>query len=201
MMDSIANGDTFGFLKASSKLLALWAPDICKKFQSEMTSNRPDLLLIGTLADYFELYSGIHLSIPTLVVKLQAHSYNKSRALIGLPTLPFGLHNFLLFKILAKDKFTKGFGQYEKCMATIPGGGKVLHRVNLKAYNAFGLEPKLPVMVCQSSIYKPILHPNIHSNYNFVSPAFIPTQQELVNSKYFGDTTIFQQLETKDNRI
>lgn len=190
---SMADGDTFTFFKGFNEAFKLGVPQMSHRFHAEIMSNKPDLLIAGTLAEYFELYTGIHLGIPTLRIQVQALSYNKNRAQFGLPTLPFGLHYYIFTKVVINGLYAI-LEMYDDVMSNI-SGAKVLSRVDRKTFAKFMLKPHLPVLVCQSVLYSAELHPNIHSNYKFIGPCIVHTEQELKHPKFFGDKTIFERLE------
>lgn len=104
MSDAMANGDLLTFVDALKLYTKQDSPDVCHAFMKEMKENKPDLLLEGTLSDYFGAYAKHVLSVPTIKLRLQTYFFNAERAPMGLPTLPNGGH-FDIMKNIVSDMY------------------------------------------------------------------------------------------------
>ncbi len=99
---SQADGDAAAGVKAVAAVAAVAKKDAstaCQRFLQEMNTHRPDLLVCGTFSEYYELYASTALKVPTMKISLNLLSPNPKRAPLGLPTLPFGLHDYLIFRV------------------------------------------------------------------------------------------------------
>ena len=70
MMESMASGDTLTFMRGWNDVLTKTASSAAKRFHDEMVTNRPDLLIVGTLCEFFQLYAIVELKLPTLRVSI-----------------------------------------------------------------------------------------------------------------------------------
>lgn len=109
---AMAKGDVFKFFQCVDELGKEAAPTILKNFLHEMRTNKPDILVVASLADYMYYYARRILKIKVLKLDLQTVGYNPSFAPLGLPTLPFGMHYYLLLTAM-KDIF-KGFERFDE---------------------------------------------------------------------------------------
>jgi len=66
----------------------------------DLKRNTPDIFISTPMQLYFILYATIILNIPSFSITLQVLGYNKDHCILGLPTLPFGVHYYLLMFFL-----------------------------------------------------------------------------------------------------
>lgn len=194
LVKSQEEGDAAALFEASAKLSEKTAPETCRLFLEEMKTHRPDLLICSIMAEYCACYAAIALKIPTMPITLNVFTPNPKRAPLGLPTLPFGLHDYLLFTLMI-GKVKEGWKYFDDAMAALPGGQHIMDGINWKGSKHRLLNPELPVLVCKSPLFQPILNPVIHENYNFIGAAIIEKKYEekhLASSG--GDNSIFDKL-------
>ena len=158
-MKSMAEGNSRLFFSALADDTKKDAPPSSKNFLHEMEINRPDLLITASLVEWHEIYANVALCIPTLRVQLIAISREK-RASLGFPTLPFGLHNFVFFNIILPKIYFESWKDYDDAVSSL-GGMKVFPRLNYKQYAKDADAPPIPIIICKSELYKPILNPSV----------------------------------------
>mmetsp|Transcript_16576 Transcript_16576/g.18419 ORF Transcript_16576/g.18419 Transcript_16576/m.18419 type:complete len:557 (+) Transcript_16576:63-1733(+) len=213
---SMETGDTMKLFKRIASSIDNHTAEICEPFYDEFIVggevHRPDLLLVSYLSRYFGLYAKYVLKIPTIEIKLQHWVFdNPKRAPMGLPTLPLGMHKFIQTKLLIPQDY-KNFQKFDKCISNIEIMRKTAeNKINNSSsgnYNGFSIpclddfllynqllesevnhSPLLPTLVCQSPIFKDILHPTLPSSkmLRFIGPAVIEmTDQIREGTQSFG---------------
>ena len=83
VVKSQADGDAAAFFKAVAIGAKKDAGKACANFLQEMKTHRPDLLICGTLTEYYELYASTALKVPTMKISLNLLSPNPKRAPFG----------------------------------------------------------------------------------------------------------------------
>ncbi|KAJ8599478.1 hypothetical protein CTAYLR_010490 [Chrysophaeum taylorii] len=92
---SMASGDATEFGKFMSRWLGDEAAD--EHFGNWLSATRdlePDIVLVGTLCDFYGVVGRYVLRIPTIFVRLFHVQYDAPRNYFGLPTLPLGLTKY-----------------------------------------------------------------------------------------------------------
>lgn len=189
MMESMASGDTFSFFMGWGDLTAAVAPSAAKRFRDEMVTNRPDLLIVGTLCEFFQLYAMVDLKLPTLRVMLQCIRPSP-RAQLGIPTL-FGLHNLLLIHAMG-PLMVKGGRIYDDAFKSLPGCNGVMSTIDRPKLFEFWIGLNYPVLICKPSLSRPILCPTAESTFKFVGAAVIDKgveRCERSSTSFGGDST------------
>ena len=185
VVKSQADGDAAAFFKAVAVGAKKDAGKACANFLQEMKTHRPDLLICGTLTEYYELYASIAMKVPTMKISLNLLSPNPKRAPFGLPTLPFGLHDYLLFTVMGGE-IVKSWNYKDDAMEALPGGQRIMDGIDLKAMKDMAFHPDLPQVVCRSPMFQPIFNPGIDEKFRFVGAAIVEKQYEMKHSASFG---------------
>ena len=210
------DGDAMGFFALLGSETDVHGPEICEQFLAEITGpSKPDLIISGTLSDYFGYYAAYQYGIPTVMVFLQSSmaGYDKNRAPFGLPTLPFGLHGVLL-KYIAVAGEHEAWVKFDNIMSKLAKHSPILDQILplRRLWDAF-LPTKptpgsrddpppsiiLPTYLCMSSLFKEIVYPYLSDTVKFVGAATISKQSQLKTlvkrSSSFGTTGIQSQID------
>ena len=188
LLEAMANGDVRKMFQCSAKQIKKGAPSIAKSFIEEMTEHRPDLLVMGTFADYFLWYAENVLNLPAVEVKLQSLVCTNERAPMGIPTLPNGGHFELALKM---------FEGYFDSRAPIDDAMETLNQPTLRSVYTKELfledtkriingSPEKKIIICQPSLFKDILAPGSNENYTFVGPMIIDSSNQSQPKTFFG---------------
>jgi hypothetical protein len=92
----MANGDLATFVAGLNEINAKVAPEVCEKVIKGLAEYKPDLVLAGTLTQFWSGLTTYVKKIPTVDVKLQFLPPNPARQFWGLPNLPFGLNGWFM---------------------------------------------------------------------------------------------------------
>jgi hypothetical protein len=200
---SMETGDTINFFKCIAELLSNNTLAVCTPFHDELIGegkHRPDLLIVSYLNRYFGLYAKHVLKIPTIEIKLQHWVFDDpSRAPMGMPTLPLGMHKFIETKLMAPQDY-KVFQKLHECIADIMKDRKAITESSIVRLDEFLLydqwleslvkhSPLLPLFISQSLLFKDILCPTLPSlsKVKYVGPAIIETTDQMCGFQSFGD--------------
>jgi sterol 3beta-glucosyltransferase len=184
--EAMNKGDTMRYLKGLAENAAEFKEHLVRNCVATFEEFKPDLVVMGTLMFYWRLLSTYKWKIPTMSVLLQGVIYDPKRMCLGLPTLPFGLHRYLLwnviiggvhdgFKVL-DDEAKKQWG-YGVC-------DTITRNVFLENYK----NPPLPIYITQSPLFTEILCPCAHANYEFSGSCIIPSETQQRSPSNFGTT-------------
>ncbi len=153
---------------------------IAKVFIEEMKSNTPDLLICGTICEYFLYYAQHVLKIPAIEIKLQPGLiYNPKHALSSLPTLPLGLH-YYLYIVMLQAAYSQGFAKFDKAMDTI-AAQKLSDFYSENEYKKHVIKivnGRNKTIVCQPSIFKSILTPKASESVVFPGPLIVDVKKQ-----------------------
>ena len=210
---SMETGDTLKFIKCIGSTVENNAASSCKPFVDEFVTeggkHRPDLLVVSYLNRYFGLYARHVLKIPTIEIKLQHWVFDDpSRAPMGMPTLPLGMHKLIQTKVMIPQDY-KNFQKFDKCIAditlekdtkseTTSSSDDESSTICLDDFLLYDQlfesevnhSPLLPMLVAQSPFFKDVLHHTLppSQNLRFVGPAIIEKNDQIEgNTQSFGD--------------
>ena len=186
--DGMGEGNMFKLMSCLGDSFQKNAPFMVKAYMNDMEQHRPDLFVYGGLCEYFGFYSKHVLQIPTMEVRLQAFIYNPKRALMGMPTLPFGLHYYLI-----KMGYISTINDWSKVNDKIMGelGSTKLSDVYSSAEWKEDAENMIlgnnEIIVCQPKIFRDILAPNASTSVTYGGPLFLNAKEQTQsNSTSFG---------------
>jgi len=205
---SMETGDTLKFFKCIASSIENHTAEFCEPFYDELIGeggvHRPDLLLVSYLNRYFGLYAKHVLKIPTIEIKFQHWVFdNPKRAPMGMPTLPMGMHKFIQTKLMVPQDY-KNFLKFDKYILNIAvlrktedteinnSGSGDCNEFSIPCLDDFLLyeqllesevnhSPLLPTLICQSPLFKDILHPTLPSSQmlRFTGPVIIETTDQI----------------------
>ena len=206
---SMETGNTLQFFKCIGSIVEKEAASSCNPFYDEFIAregeHRPDLLLVSYLNRYFGLYARHVLKIPTIEIDLQHWVFDDpARAPIGMPTLPLGMHKLIQTKLMVPADH-KIFKLFHKCLTDIiiskeednsktkptssSSNNESLATVRLDEFILYDQlfealvnhSPLLPMLICQSPLFKDVLHPTLPSSYNrrFIGPVIIENTDQI----------------------
>jgi sterol 3beta-glucosyltransferase len=140
---------------------------------------QPDLVLKGNLRRFWALYAVFELNLPVMHFNLFPLIHNPDRCLVGLPTLPFGLHKYILINLIVG-------GSYKSLKRANDLLGLDIMQKHAKAmYMEMETNPNLPLIVLSSPICAPILFPKATDKVRFVGTTVISKEAQL-NAKAIG---------------
>eukprot|EP00559_Dactyliosolen_fragilissimus_P009871 CAMPEP_0184856362 /NCGR_PEP_ID=MMETSP0580-20130426/1544_1 /TAXON_ID=1118495 /ORGANISM="Dactyliosolen fragilissimus" /LENGTH=491 /DNA_ID=CAMNT_0027351353 /DNA_START=8 /DNA_END=1480 /DNA_ORIENTATION=- len=190
---AMASGDITQFLKAMSvRDDKDQAKDCMNRTLKELETHRPDFCIVSSIFFFAEFYVSLVLKIPTLRMHLSVHyGYNKDYAQLGLPTLPFGAHYFIL-KLIHRNIVEK-FKSFDEGLLEL--GHTPLRTVISKNeilalfhQRMMGIYPQKQV-ICQSPMFGKIVFPNSGENNIFTGPCIIESNKQLNNPFFGGEHT------------
>lgn len=188
VVQAMTTGNTKEAFQSRTKRMKLIAPSICKAFVKEITDNRPDLLIVGTLVVYFGFFAEMVLHIPTISVKLQSTVCTPTRAPLGFSSFPDGSHLFKILDILVENY--DAMSVYDDEMETL-GYRRMKSIFSKDSFKKYfkqildGRSDKL-VIICQSPLFKDILAPGSDDNLAFVGSCILDEEQQKGSETFFG---------------
>ena len=216
---AMETGDTIKFFGCLADLIKNNTESTCKPFYNEVVAdgvNRPDLLIVSFLNRFFGIYARHVLKIPTIEIMLQHWVFDDpSRAPMGMPTLPLGLHKLIHTKLMIPQDY-KNFKRFDDCIGDILASEVTvsdstpmpLPRLeDFLPYDQWyesevNHSPLLPLLIAQPPMFKEILCPTlpaIPSSPNllrYVGPAIIETMDQTDgNASSFGSYAAKKKLE------
>merc|ERR1712038_360072 len=196
-VQSMSTGDVGKFLDAIAMQNVRQASTDCKAFIQEMTSNPPDILIVGTLCDYYMYYAKYVMGIHTFEVKLQSFVCSENYAPIGIPVLPNKAHYDILLNMM--DGYYDGMVPFDDAMESM-GRERVTEIFSKETYmekmNDFiNGQPKEALAVCQSSIFRRVLAPGSNDNLSFVGPCIVNSKEQKHDKTFFGGEETQKKIE------
>lgn len=211
---SMEQGNTLNFFKCLAGIVSKSPEACCGPFYDEVidaeSKHRPDFLIVSFLNRFFGLYAKHVLNIPTIEIKMQHWIFDDpSRAPMGMPTLPLGLHRSIHTKLMIPQDYSK-FKTHDKCIADIiaskANAGTTTSTTKIEdflLYDQFfdsevNHSPLLPLLVTQSPLFKEVLCPLVPTspNFRFVGPTIIETPDQVdEDAPSFGGDSSKKKLE------
>jgi len=208
---SMEQGDVLNFFKCIAGIVSKRPETICGPFYDEVITgkHRPDFLIVSFLNRFFGLYAKHVLNIPTIEIKMQHWVFDDpSRAPMGMPTLPLGLHRSIQTKLMIPQDY-KNFKTFDKCTADIiasKAGTATTTTIRIEdflLYDQFfdsevNHSPLLPLFVTQSPLFKEVLCPLVPTSPNFRyvgAPIIETTDQVDKDAPSFGGDSSKTKLE------
>jgi hypothetical protein len=188
-------GDVLNFFKCIAGIVGKNPEACCEPFYDDVITgkHRPDLLIVSFLNRFFGVYAKHVLNIPTIEIKMQHWIFDDpSRAPMGMPTLPLGLHRSIHTKLMIPQDYSN-FKAFDKCIADIiaskTNAGTTTPTTKIEdflLYDQFfnsevNHSPLLPLFVTQSPLFKEVLCPLVPTSHNFrfVGPTIIETPDQV----------------------
>jgi len=192
IMESMATGDVRKFHAGVHLQRKMEIGSALKDWRSAIDAFNPDLLMVGTLSEYFGNIAKYKLRMPTCEVRLQMLPANPRRMLLGLPNLPFGLNGRTCRSIV-----TQQYDRYKNdldpvCEAVLGFRLCDTYTKQMALDNFRGLSVT-PVLLGQASCFADVLYPEIprdHPNVRCVGQFVIEAKKQTLlanRRKSFGD--------------
>lgn len=188
---AMAEGDTFAFLKCLGDINGKYGAPNFLDSHAALTEVSPDLVIEGTLVEYYAAMATYRLGIPSFRVGLQQFDPNPKPMLLGLPDLPCGLNStfvkFILAGVYAPWRTKIDLVAKDKC------GWTVCDTWTVDIWIEDYLTPpkQRPSYICQPTIFKNVLCPNTPSSVTWIGSAVITQDEQKKLSKLgtgkFGD--------------
>ena len=202
LRSAMVNGKLIIILNELDKTSKADGPFLFEKTIQELTNHPPDLFLVGSVGVYFEYYAKYILKLRVLPVYLQTIGYNINHAPLGLPNLPFGLHNYVLKLVLLQ--LYKSMKMFDK-IASKTGKPRLDSKFKKKDFKRdielqLNGTRKTKTIICQSSLFHKVLFPKSDINfYIYPGPCVLDVTNQINfqedSYKAFGGAEIFQQVE------
>merc|ERR1719330_9734 len=173
------------------------APTLCKAFVDEITINPPDVLITGSVSEYFMLYAKYVMGIHTITASLQAIVCSENYAPLGIPVLPDKAHYDIVFKIL--EDIYNGMLPFDDAMESM--GRQRLDEVYPKeafmkeSRDVINGQPSERQIICQSHLFKHILAPGSNENMSYVGPCILHSKKQAQGKIFFGGEEVQKQIE------
>lgn len=178
------------------KIMKEFGPGACKEFVEEMKSNPPDLLVVGSAAEYFGWFAEKVLNIPIIEVRLQTVFFSPERAPYGMPVSTDGSHmnNFLETIVNRESRLL-----LDDTMESLgyPRLSSVFSKDALRNYfkNFITGQPDDTIIMCQSSLFKDILAPGSNEKLAYVGPSVLNANKQKDQKGFFGGDENEKKLE------
>jgi len=195
LIASMQKGDTMSFIKGLGSCFKRNALEMCEKFTQHVKEFKPDLIISGTLSDYFGAYAWMRMGLPTIFVKLQVLLYNPKRMSFGMPTLPCGAHKFIMNQLIFGGMY-KDWKELDVHMGNLYGR---------KLQDEWTLDMFLDDVakggpyfnfVCQSPEFKEALYPTADENVKLIGACIINAKTQQKVSRNFGGDTAAQKIQS-----
>jgi len=156
---SMAEGDAMAFIRGLNEVVREGAEPTLLHWLGIVEKLKPDLILVGSLTDYYGALARYKLGIPTLDVKLQCLSTRPQRMIFGLPNLPCGLNSWVVRNVLIAGVY-KGWQKDLDPWALKHLGCRLCDSYTWELFLADCDKPTVsPVVVCQASRFGDVLYP------------------------------------------
>jgi len=195
VQEAMATGGIVNFKKEREG----YSMECVQLVMKELSLYPPDFFInTGFLSEYFGLYLRYVMKIPVLNVQYTLHmNYNRNIAPLGMPTLPFGMHYYLI--IFFARKVYQSFESFDNGMVSI-GRPKLCSYLTKEEYlqeirRYVRGNPSYKVIVCQSLVFRDALAPNVNpEKCIYVGSSILDTLQQSNHSSYFGGDANKQKL-------
>ena len=178
--EAMSKGDTLTFMTE-----VLHMKDTIQQgvgaFLQQMEEDPPQLLICCFVGLYYGNYALRVLHVPTLFVFLQGIVFDSERPIWGLPNLPRKEHCQFL-TLLEK---ISNWDMFDDCMQSLTRP-KLLQYYPQEQFIKDWEYPPLPVVICQSPIFKQLIYKNAHPNLHFVGASVIKANQQIQYINNFG---------------
>jgi len=190
---AMADGNILNFFLFLKNFQSRTAPVINRMFLNEMKHHRPDLLICGTMSEYYTFYSTIILKIPYVQVKLQYLADNPERPMWGFPALPMGLSRQLVRCVIGQ--VYDSWRTVDSSMVKL-GGHALKNALSRQSYFEMWQSPLHPVLVMMSPQYKEALYSTYAGDkIDLVGASFLHIDKEDEKQmKDFGGIEVQDQL-------
>jgi len=191
MRKAMSKGDTIAFLKGIDDVTREYAAPNFLDSHAALTEVSPDLVIEGTLVEYFAAMATYRLGIPSFRVGLQQLDPNPKPMILGMPDLPCGL-NSKLVKFILTGVHAPGIKNYDP-VAKDKCGWTVCDTWTLDIWLEDYLAPpkQRPSYICQPTIVKSVVSPNTPSGVTWIGSVVITQDEQIKLSKLgtgkFGD--------------
>lgn len=191
VMAGMASGDAMKSVNGLISVNEATADKTAEVIQGEIEKNGlPDLTISSPMMAAVSWYLAIHKTVPCLDMACQAFIYNPSRMQFGMPTLPFGLHYYLLFNVLVGSGY-RLHSAYDRALEI--GMKEHMPREKLIEYVR---NPNTPQIILLSPILAKTLYPYASPYHRFVGTTVIESKIQVSNLKKFGDNDTVQTMKT-----
>jgi UDP:flavonoid glycosyltransferase YjiC (YdhE family) len=171
---AMRSGNVQDFMKSfSTKIREVGETDV-RDFYKGIKEFCPELVIAGTLSDYWGAMCKLRLKVPTLTVKLQALLPNPHRMVYGLPNLPCGLNGTLMKKCVLFKHWKAWADDLDPATEKLLGC-KVCDVYTREQFVAdcAGKNP-MPYLVGQGQMLADILYPGAPAGVTFCGQITIP---------------------------
>jgi len=100
-LKAMREGDVGTFAEGLNEIIEEHAGTHVRRWYEAVREIGPELIVCGTLCEFFGFVAMFHLKIPTIVVRLGNVEFD-GRASLGLPDLPFGLNRVVARLVLSQ---------------------------------------------------------------------------------------------------
>lgn len=112
--------------------------------------------------------------------------YDPTHACCGLPTLPFGLHKYLIWQGIVGGIYD-GFKVIDQEAKRLTGTGVLDVFTRGIMIDELSRDPVRPVVIAQSPKLAEVLYPYAHENFTFCGNVVIDKGQQMSHAETFGD--------------
>lgn len=190
-LKATTNGDSLLLLKVISRYQSENAQRYVKAVLDDVAKVRPDLVIASTLNGYMAMYLALEEKIPFLISHLSVLEYNPKYMMMGLPTLPCGLHKHLFLLL------TRGVISSYSTLDAVTGQ-TLSHQLDAKGLCGPPFVKKtrtLPALRLLSPLFTEVLAPHSFTPCWSTGTMILSSQQQMGHESMFGDESLFKKIQ------
>jgi len=192
VIDGMMNGDARTLLEGMADINEMSALMTCRVVEEELSKegNRPDLILTTSFLRGLCWALAIKYGIPYVDLGAQALSYNPKWMHMGMPTLPFGLHYYLIWHVLHPFVY-----RMQLKFGEPPVSVDLQKHMPLRKYMEMARNPRLPYICLFSPELASVLHPRADPRIKFVGTTVLERRVQCTHLESFGGSDAMQSLD------
>jgi sterol 3beta-glucosyltransferase len=178
VMRASMSGDSLKLLKGMERINVESASMTANVIKREIVNGHlPDLVLVGPLNSGIAWFLALEYGVPFINAQCQVLPFDRNYMYCGLPTLPFGLH-FYLIRLIAKSLYN-GQKAFDRAI-----NGRIMERYSMSQFLNRWQNPdpkkRVPDIIFFSPTLAKTLYPACDTSIcRFVGSTVIPRSEEL----------------------
>jgi UDP:flavonoid glycosyltransferase YjiC (YdhE family) len=178
LASSMSDGDTLTFLKGMGAVWAKTAERHLKEWNEAVDDIKPDVIITGTLTQYYGLLAELHKKIPNIYTMLNCIPPNCKRMIFGFPNLPCGLNRRAVRLMMEKAIMDQFDGNDPTCQKLL--GVKVLGGLTtMRSFYDIAANQQFGVLIGLSPELGKVLDPEPCKNWIYCGQFALSVDQQM----------------------